>query len=302
ELPFLTTFVRQTTLSRDALTKPPGIRWFGYPPATILIPLSAMTNPEPAQEVAPVTHTSPAEEIASSSVDANQNHAEVPQAEDEEEEFFDAHEQDPVEIERLLSEANEHKNAGNQYFATGRYQEAISEYEEALGICPEVKAEERAVYWGNIGACYMKMVEYVHTNPSHDGHAPQEDYKQAEEACTESLTLSPQYAKSLLRRAQAREKLGTYSAMSDALEDYRALRDLKDTNDYTRHECEKAERRLPPLLKERMEKEKEEMLGKLKDLGNTLLGKFGLSTDNFQMKQDPGSGSYSMNFVNNPKK
>jgi hypothetical protein len=36
--------------------------------------------------------------------------------------------------------------------------------------------------------------------------------------------------------------------------------------------------------------------GKLKDLGNTLLGKVGLSLDNFKAVQDPGTGSYSISF------
>ena len=51
-------------------------------------------------------------------------------------------------------------------------------------------------------------------------------------------------------------------------------------------ECEKLE-------KEKMEKMKDEVVGQLKNLGNMFLGKFGLSTDNFKMTQNP-DGSYGM--------
>ena len=55
-------------------------------------------------------------------------------------------------------------------------------------------------------------------------------------------------------------------------------------------------RRFAPTVAARQEKLKEEMLGKLKDLGNTLLGKFGLSLDNFKTEQDPATGGYSIKF------
>ena len=54
--------------------------------------------------------------------------------------------------------------------------------------------------------------------------------------------------------------------------------------------------RLEPIAAERQEKMKQEMLGKLKDLGNGLLGKFGMSLDNFKADKDPATGSYSIKF------
>lgn len=53
--------------------------------------------------------------------------------------------------------------------------------------------------------------------------------------------------------------------------------------------------RIAPQVDAAAEKEKAEMMGQLKDVGNKFLGLFGLSTDNFQMQQQPGGG-YSLNF------
>lgn len=55
-------------------------------------------------------------------------------------------------------------------------------------------------------------------------------------------------------------------------------------------------RQLAKRIDERNEKLKEEMLGKLKDVGNKILGKFGMSLDNFKMEQDPATGGYSIKF------
>jgi hypothetical protein len=76
------------------------------------------------------------------------------------------------------------------------------------------------------------------------------------------------------------------------LADYRAWVELEPSDRRAKSELERVE----GLVKARDEALKSEMLGKLKDLGNSLLGKFGLSLDNFKAVQDPATGSYSINF------
>jgi hypothetical protein len=52
--------------------------------------------------------------------------------------------------------------------------------------------------------------------------------------------------------------------------------------------------RLQVVHDKKMEALKDEALGKLKDLGNSILGNFGMSMNDFNFKQDPVTGGWSM--------
>ena len=156
--------------------------------------------------------------------------------------------------------------------------------EEAAEPEPEPEPEEPfaeykedcAVYYCNRAACLVALKR------------PDEEVV---ENCTIALKLKPGYLKALLRRAQASERL---DKLEDTLKDYKEVLEVDPTNRLARS-------KIPGLEKEcavRMEKLKDETLGKLKELGNSVLSNFGLSLDNFKMQQDPNTGSYSISFQN----
>ncbi|KAI9032246.1 hypothetical protein DFJ74DRAFT_640796 [Hyaloraphidium curvatum] len=184
----------------------------------------------------------------------------------------------PAEMERLLEESRSFKGEGNDLFGRGLFQEAIHSYDEALRVCPDTFKEERAIYFSNKAACYVKL----------------SDWQKAVLNCSRALEEKPDYVKALQRRAFANEKLDTSTALSEALEDYKKLVALEPLN----KEARNAVLTLPARIRAKADNEKDEMIGKLKELGNSILGRFGLSTDNFQMVQDPATGSYSVKFNN----
>ncbi|CAG5076466.1 Similar to TTC1: Tetratricopeptide repeat protein 1 (Homo sapiens) [Cotesia congregata] len=118
---------------------------------------------------------------------------------------------------------------------------------------------------------------------------PEKDFESAIKDCTKAVELNPAYLKAYLRRAQLYEQTDN---LDQSLADYKKILELDPGHSEAHH----AVRRLPPLIEEKNEKLKEEMLGKLKDLGNMILKPFGLSTNNFQLDKDPSTGGYSVKF------
>lgn len=112
---------------------------------------------------------------------------------------------------------------------------------------------------------------------------------EAIEDCSAAIKLDPQYVKAMVRRAQAYEKV---EKLPEALADYKKVCEIDGSVAVAREGV----KRLEPIVKDLQEKQMAEMMSQLKGFGNTLLGKFGLSLDNFKMEKDPATGSYSVQF------
>ncbi|KAL8150894.1 hypothetical protein V2J09_020702 [Rumex salicifolius] len=169
--------------------------------------------------------------------------------------------------QRALAQANDAKAEGNALFKDGYYDDAIAKYGLALEVAPEIPSsvELRSICHANRAVCFLK----------------QGNYQETVKECTKSLELNPVYEKALIRRAEAHERLEHYE---EAIAD--------PSNDHARRSIV----RLEPLAREKMEKMKEEMIGKLKDLGNSVLGRFGMSVDNFKVVKDPNTGSSTIQY------
>ncbi|KAF5337138.1 hypothetical protein D9611_003355 [Ephemerocybe angulata] len=166
-----------------------------------------------------------------------------------------------------------HKHAG---------EEDVDKEEEGIAM-GEVEGKEvaqlRSVLHANIGACHVKLGEH----------------KQAVEACTKALKDDPTYIKALQRRAASNDILDTWSSLTAVQDDYNVLLSLIQPTSQ-KAEIESKLRKLKPRLEAAQKRETSEMLDKLKGLGDSLLGNFGLSTNNFKFEPN-GQGGYSMNFV-----
>ncbi|KAG5243697.1 hypothetical protein OIU77_030764 [Salix suchowensis] len=179
-------------------------------------------------------------------------------------------------IQGGVEQGNEAKSEGNRLFGNGQYEEALLQYELALQVAPQdvpSSVELRSICHFNRGVCFFKLGKYEDTIKE----------------CSKASELNPSYMKALVRRGEAHEKLEHFE---EAIADMKKILEFDPSND----QAQKTIRRLEPLAAQKREKMKEEMIGKLKEIGNSLLGRFGMNIDNFKAVQDPNTGSYSISF------
>lgn len=182
---------------------------------------------------------------------------------------------DVDESKKNIAMAGAMKEEGNRNFADAKYDTAAACYSEALRFAPSsVEFEEhKAVFYANRAACYLHMGET----------------EAALYDCDRALEHNPRYVKAVARRVAVFER---FQKLEEALADAELWAMLEPKS----HQAKDTVSRLKKSIAERDEKLKEEMMGKLKDMGNWVLGKFGLSVDNFKAVQDPKTGSYSISF------
>ena len=232
--------------------------------------------PEPAQSSA-ASRAARAAALSEPEPEPEPEPGAVVQAVGEEED--DEERVDPLaeeEAAECLALADEAKAAGNEHFKGGKWMWAADGYTEAIAISepgrgtPSIRAA-RAIYLSNRAQARIKM----------------ELFEKASADCTASLKLAPDNVKTLLRRCKAYEG---QDKLIEAVDDMKTVVELSPVA-----ANRKALAALEVAQKEQFEKQKEEMMSTMKDLGNKFLGNFGLSTDNFAMEEQPGGG-YSVSF------
>ncbi|XP_073304793.1 uncharacterized protein [Primulina huaijiensis] len=225
-------------------------------------------------DAVPESENCPDNKNTDSLTNVNDNDVEVSRVKDEEQhETSDCVESEVSE--KVLAESNDAKLEGNSLFKAGQYEDALAKYEFAIQIVQDVlsSTEIRSICHANRAACFSKLGNHEETIKE----------------CTKALELNPTYMKALLRRGEAHEKLEHYE---ESIADMTKVLELDQSNDQARRTII----RLKPLAEEKREKMKEEMIGKLKEMGNSILGRFGMSVDNFKAVKDPNTGSYSVSF------
>jgi len=188
-----------------------------------------------------------------------------------------------VDDKQRTAECLKLKNQGNQKFKDNLFADAIEIYSQAIQICPTHESTKLSILYNNRAAAYHHLIE--------EDQSEEENLVKCLADCDQAILLNEAYVKPYLRRAQVYVKMGK-EKLDAALQDYQKVVELDPSN----QEAKQAIPKIQDMITQRNEELKNEMIGKLKDMGNFVLNKFGLSTDNFKIEQNSETGGYSINF------
>ncbi|KAL0227464.1 hypothetical protein RCL1_003608 [Eukaryota sp. TZLM3-RCL] len=201
------------------------------------------------------------------------------------------------------------RELGNEHFKNGLYDDAITAYLHGIDeLVPPITSETENDSLNAPLSLPNENEACTDTPHSHDlspefsellavlnnniamCHLKKENFELVIEFATKAIDHEFTRQKALYRRAEAYSKLSKYRE---------AIKDLQDYLECSNSNSLDISRRISQyerLATEQEEKMKHEALSQLKSLGNTILGKFGLSLDNFKVQQDQNSGNYSVQF------
>lgn len=229
-----------------------------------------------------------------------------------------------------LERCEQLKAAGNQLFKEGNVSEALAMYRRALWCAPIKPVPKRPVKSGmpkppadaevdgTLGSSSNNNAttttdakttkEGGDSSSDHEDDEPVDttDYtltsqvycnagfclmkldvkEEASHMLSEAIRHDEKYLKAYLRRADCYYDLQKWSNAYGDYESYEKLGGVLDAQGRARKTAAKA----------KVDEEMQKMLGELKNIGNKILGNFGLSTDNFKFDKDPNTGGYSMRF------
>lgn len=166
------------------------------------------------------------------------------------------------------------KEKANEAFKQENYEKALEIYDQAIDLTPPEETQDIAIFHNNRGICYQRL--------KRDSDAKGE--------FTKAVEMRPEYVKPRGFRMKILREEGEFE---QALEDAKRIEELDPMYPGIHKQVVELEK----LHKEKFEKMKTEVIGNLKNLGNMVLGKFGMSLDNFKMNQNP-DGTYNIGYEN----
>lgn len=167
--------------------------------------------------------------------------------------------------------AEDLKLQGNSHFKMKEYSQAIEKYTLALESSADNPSFKSVLYF-NLGMA-NSLIDRTDESIAN---------------FTSAIELNPQYSKAIFQRMKLYQKLEKFDK---AIEDAKILK----SQHFTGANIDALILELEQQEKAKIEKLKAETLSQLKGLGNSILGKFGISLDNFKLNQN-NDGSYNIQY------